>query len=469
MSGTSSEGQGRRNGVGELNLFLLTWPIFLELFLFMLMGSADTLMLSAVSDRAVSAVGVSNQFIFIAILILEVIGNGAAIVVSQYIGSRQPRDASRVAAIAITLGLLVGSTVSAAFLLFGASLLRAANLYGDLLANAQSYLVIVGGGLFLQALINTISAIMRAYGSTKESMLVSLGMNLLHVLGNYVLIFGHLGFPELGVKGAAVSTIVSRGVALIAFFWMLYRVMEVRIRLKDYVAITKAYVGKILKIGVPSAFESVIYQSCQSVFLYFVTFLGASALASRQYAMNISMYVFLFSMAIGMGTAIITGRLVGAGRMDEAYKRVRTSLVWGFIITVLIDLIAIVFREPLVRMFTKDPDIIRLTSQIMICSLLLETGRTFNIVLINSLRAAGDAKFTVYMGLISMVGISLPLGYLLAFQCHLGLVGIWIAIAADEWTRGVIMLYRWRSRAWTNKALVGPGGHRTEVIAGSAS
>lgn len=435
-------------------MFLLTWPIFLELFLFMLMGSADTLMLSAVSDRVVSAVGVANQFIFIAILLLEVIGNGAAIVVSQYIGSRQPADASKIAAISITLGLLVGALISAAFLLFGLPLLKAANLQGDLLQNAHTYLIIVGGGLLLQAVINTISAIIRSYGFTRESMFVSLGMNILHVVGNYALIFGHWGFPELGVQGAAVSTVFSRGIALAAFFWMLYRVMEVRIRIKDYAAMSKVYIGKILKIGIPSAFESVIYHCCQSVFLYFVTFLGASALASRQYAMNISMYVFLFSTAIGMGTAIITGRLVGAGRTDKAYGRVWRSLVWGLGFTVLIDVLAILFREPLVRLFTKDPEIIRLTSQIIVCSILLETGRTFNIVLINSLRAAGDAKFTVYMGLISMVGMSLPLGYLLAFHLHLGLVGIWLAIAADEWTRGVIMFFRWKSRAWEGKALV---------------
>lgn len=440
----------------DLNLFSLTWPIFLELFLFMLMGSADTFMLSAVSDNAVSGVGVANQYIFISLIVLEVIGNGAAIVIAQYIGSRQQVEAAKIAAISVTLNLLVGVMFSGAFVLFGKALLQAVHISGEILDDAETYIYIVGGGVFLQALINILSSIMRSYGYTRETMLLSLGMNLIHVLGNYVLIFGHFGFPQLGVAGAAYSTVASRGIALIAFFWLFYRLMEVRIRLRDYWTIHREYVRKILRIGIPSAFEQVTYHACQTVFVFYATFLGATALASRQYAMNLSMYIFLFSAAIGMGMAIITGRLVGAGRKEEAYHRVWGSLKWGLLLTVIIDILIIVFREPLIRLFTKDPEILRITSQVILLSIFLETGRTFNLVLINSLRAAGDAKFPVYMGLLSMIGLSLPLGYVLAFPLHLGLAGIWLAIAADEWTRGIIMFFRWRSRVWEGKSLVEP-------------
>lgn len=130
----------------NLKLFALTWPIFLELLLFMLMGTVDTFMLSAVSDEAVSAVGTANQIVTIAILILEVIGNGAAIVVAQYIGSRKLAEASRVSAIAITLNLCVGLAISILFVFGGRSILQAMNLSGELLALGQAYLTIVGEG-----------------------------------------------------------------------------------------------------------------------------------------------------------------------------------------------------------------------------------------------------------------------------------------------------------------------------------
>ncbi|HYO53224.1 MATE family efflux transporter [Archangium sp.] len=437
-------------------LFRLTWPIFLEFLLFMLMGTADTLMLSGVSDDAVSAVGVVNQYIFICILIMGVIGNGASIVVAQYIGARRAREAARIVALSITLNFLLGIAVSSGLLLFGNAILSHMNLQGQVLAHARTYMGIAGGFLFQQALINIFSSMIRTYGFTKQSMYVSMGMNVVHVLGNYLLIFGHFGFPKMEVAGAAVSTVVSRAVALVVFVWMLYRVMEVRMAPRDYVTFSKEYIRKILKVGIPSAVEQITYQSCQMVFLYYVTFLGSAALASRQYAMAISQYVFLFSLAIGLGTSILVGHLVGASRTEDAYRQVLGSLKWSVTITVLMDVVAILFREPLVGLFTENGDIIRLTAQVIVLGLFLESGRACNLVLVNALRATGDSPFTAYMGFISMACMSLSLGYLFVFRLNLGLAGVWLAISADEWTRGVIFWFRWRSRAWEKQSLVTP-------------
>ena len=444
-------GKQQTNG---FSLYYLTWPIFLELFLFMLMGIMDTFMLSVISDNAVSGVGAANQFLHIAILILEVIGNGASIVVAQYIGSKRLNEVARVSALSVTLNLMVGLVLSAVFLLFGSRMLQALNLQGEILSYAKSYLAIVGGAIFLQAMINSLSAIIRVHGYTKATMFVSLGMNIIHIIGNYVLIFGHFGFPEMGVKGVAISSVASRFLALFVFFWLLYRVTEVKVKLAYYFSLSKEYVSKILKIGIPSAFEQVMYQSCQLVFLFYATFLGPSSLAARQYAANISMFMYLFAMAIGLGTAIIVGRLVGSGEKQEAYDRVWKSVWSAGILTLLMVILIMLFRESLMGLFTDDAEIIRLGANVLLLSFLLETGRPLNIVLINSLRAAGDATFPVVMGVFSMVAMSLPLGYFLVFHLELGLAGIWLAIAADEWTRGVIMIFRWRSRKWENYSLV---------------
>ncbi|PLR92835.1 MATE family efflux transporter [Bacillus sp. T33-2] len=448
----------------DLNLFYLTWPIFLEVFLFMLMGIADTLMLSAISDNAVSGVGAANQYLHISILILEVIGNGASIVVAQYIGAKKFRDAAQISALALTLNLMVGLVISVFFLLFGGSLLEGLNLQGQILAYAKSYLAIVGGAIFLQAMINSLAAIIRVHGFTKQAMFVSLGMNVFHVIANYLLIFGNFGFPEMGVQGAAVSSVVSRVLALVVFFWLLYRIMEVRVKLEYYFTLSKEFIGKILKIGVPSAFEQVMYQACQIVFLYYATFLGESSMAARQYASNISMFIFLFAIAIGVGTSIIVGRLVGANQFGEAYTRVWKSAQSASAVTLLMVLVVILFREPLMGIFTKDPEILRIGSNILLYSIFLETGRTLNIVVINSLRASGDAKYPVWIGLLSMVLMSLPLGYFLVFHLDLGLVGIWLAISADEWTRAIIMSLRWKSRAWEKHALVKHDVHENLAV-----
>lgn len=447
---------GKKDMGKQLNLFSLTWPIFLEVFLFMLMGIADTFMLSALSDNAVSGVGAANQYIHIAILVLEVVGNGAAIVVSQYLGSKRYLEASKISALAVTLNLIVGMIMSVLFVLFSRNIMVAMNLQGDVLDYATKYLVIVGGAIFLQAIINSLAAIIRVHGFTKQTMFVSLGMNIFHVVGNYLLIFGKFGFPELGVQGAAISSVVSRLLAMIVFFWLLYRVMEYRVEFRYYITLSKEYIGKILQIGIPSAFEQIMYQGCQIVFLYYVTYLGAESLAARQYAVNISMFTYLFAIAIGMGTAIIVGRMVGGDKKDDAYKSVWTSVKWALLFTLCMVALVMIFRYPLLKLFTDNPDVIEIGAAVLLLSIVLETGRTMNIVIINSLRAAGDAKYPVIIGAFSMVAMSLPLGYLLVFHLNLGLVGVWLAIAADEWVRATIMYFRWKSRRWERYALVSP-------------
>lgn len=447
----------------EFNLFKLTWPIFLEVFLFMLMGIVDTFMLSEISDNAVSGVGAANSFLHIAILIMEVIGNGASIVVAQYLGSRKLLEASRISALAVTLNLLVGLIISVVFITTGKQLLTLMNLQGEVFDHAYRYLSIVGGAIFLQAIINSLAAIIRVHGYTKQAMLVSLGMNIIHIVLNYGLILGHFGLPQLGTQGAAISSVISRLVAIIVFFWVLYRIMEVRIEWKHYFSLSKTYIMKILKIGIPSALEQVMYHSCQMVFLFYVTYLGEASLAARTYANNISMFIYMFAMAVGIGTSIIVGRLVGASKPDQAYRRVWRSVRSASIISIIMIGVVTLLRVPLMSIFTDDPDVISIGASVLLLSIVLESGRTINIIIVNSLRASGDATFPLIIGIFTMIGMSLPLGYYLVFHLDMGLAGIWLAIAADEWARAVIMSIRWKNRGWEKHALVKSGGSTSSV------
>lgn len=420
----------------------------------MMMGLADTFMLSAVSDHAVAGVGTANQYIQIAILIMGVVGTGASIIVAQYIGARKLIDATKIAALSISLNFIVGLIISVLFLFFSNQIMVMMNLKGDVLQYAQSYLAIVGGFLFLQALITTSAAIIRVQGWTKQAMYVSLGMNVLHVILNYLLIFGHFGFPELGVAGAAWSSVISRALAAIVFIWLLTRALEVRVKFRNFITWSTDYVKKILRIGIPSALEQILYQTAQIILLYYVTYIGAESLTARQYAMNISMFIYLFALAVGSGTAIMIGRFVGAGEKDRAYMQVWASVKAGLCVTLSMVVIVIIFRESLMGLFTDNEEIIAIGSRVLLFSFLLETGRTINITIINSLRASGDARYPVKIGFISMICISLSAGYLFVFVLDLGLLGIWLAISLDEWIRAILVLIRWKSRKWERYAIV---------------
>lgn len=448
----------QQDGQGELSLFKLTWPIFLEFFLFMLMGLADTFMISAVSDDAVAGVSTANQYIQIAILILGVVATGASIVVSQYIGAKRQVEATKIAALSVTLNVIVGLVISGLFIIFSGKIMELMNLQGDVLGYAKNYLAIVGGFLFFQAIITSVAALIRVQGWTKQAMYVSLGMNVLHIVLNYFLIFGHYGFPQLGVEGAAWSSVISRALASIVFIWLLTKAFDVKVKLKNFVTWSSEYVGKILRIGIPSAFEQILYQTSQIVLLYYVTYLGAESLSARSYAYNISMFIYLFALAVGTGTAIMIGRYVGAGEKDRAYKQVWASVKIGLIVSLTMIVFTTTFREPLMGLFTDNEEIIRIGASVLLFSILLETGRTINITVINSLRASGDARYPVRIGFISMICIGLSAGYLFVFVLDLGLVGVWLAISLDEWIRAVLVLFRWKSRKWERFAIVSKEG-----------
>ena len=167
------------------------------------------------------------------------------------------------------------------------------------------------------------------------------------------------------------------------------------------------------------------------------------------------MFLLLFGVAIGQGTQILIGYLVGAGKQEKAYARCLKSLRSAMIVSTVMAIIFSVFSRELLGIFTKSPEIISLGSTLILLTIILEPGRSFNLVVINALRAAGDVKFPVYMGILSMWGVAVPIAYLLTIHFNMGLSGIWIAFIVDEWLRGILMLWRWRSRVWVNMRFIG--------------
>jgi putative MATE family efflux protein len=438
----------------QIGLLALTWPIFIEMFLHMLMGSTDTFMLSHISDDAVAAVGVANQLVFFMILVFGFVATGTAVLVSQNLGAGLQVDARKISGLSLSLNLIFGVLVSIIVVGFNDLFLQMFNLTPEIHRLAQQYLTIVGGTLFTQALLVTASAILRANGLTKEAMFISIIMNVIHLAGNSLFIYGLFGVPEMGVQGVAISTAISRAIAVILIFRLLYRRLPMKIALEDYLNFNKSFIKKILKIGVPSAGENVVYNTSQMAITVIIGLLGAMALTTRVYTFNIMSFMMLFGIAIGQGTQILIGYKVGAREFDKAYHQLLKSLKLSIIITMAITVVIVAIREPILGVFTDNKEIIREGSKVLLLCLILEPGRTFNIVVISSLRAAGDAVFPVKMAFVSMWGISVPLAYFLGITMGFGLSGIWIAFIIDEWFRGIIMYIRWRSRVWEKKVLV---------------
>lgn len=431
------------------SLFALTWPIFIEISLYMLMGSADTLMLSQYSDNSVAAVGVSNQLLNLLIVMFSFITTGTTIVIAQLLGAGRKQEATQVAYVSLGTNFLISFVISLLMFMLAVPILHMMGLSSELMPDATVFLQIVGLLSFIQALIMTYSAILKSYGFTRDTMYVTIGMNLLNVAGNYLVIFGPFGFPVLGVMGVALSTSFARLIGLTAMILIVRHRIGLQFSLKQMFYIQRTHLKKLLKIGIPSAGEQLSYNGSQMIITLFITFMGTQALAAKVYTQNLMMFIMLFGAAISQGTQILIGRLIGAKEFDAAYRRCMKSLYWAIAISLLSSTALSLSSTHLLTFFTSNSEIIQIASLLLILTIILEPGRSFNMVIINSLRAAGDAKFPVYMAMISMWGIGLPIAYLLGIQLEMGLIGVWISFIVDEWVRGIFMYRRWRSRVWT--------------------
>ncbi|MED0850282.1 MATE family efflux transporter [Bacillus altitudinis] len=431
------------------SLFALTWPIFIEISLYMLMGSADTLMLSQYSDNSVAAVGVSNQLLNLLIVMFSFITTGTTIVIAQLLGAGRKQDATQVAYVSLGTNFLISFVISLLMFVLAVPILHMMGLSSELMPDATVFLQIVGLLSFIQALIMTYSAILKSYGFTRDTMYVTIGMNLLNVAGNYLVIFGPFGFPVLGVMGVALSTSFARLIGLTAMILIVRHRIGLQFSFKRMFYIQRTHLKKLLKIGIPSAGEQLSYNGSQMIITLFITFMGTQALAAKVYTQNLMMFIMLFGAAISQGTQILIGRLIGAKEFDAAYRRCMKSLYWAIAISLLSSTALSLSSTHLLTFFTSNSEIIQIASLLLILTIILEPGRSFNMVIINSLRAAGDAKFPVYMAMISMWGIGLPIAYLLGIQLEMGLIGVWISFIVDEWVRGIFMYRRWRSRVWT--------------------
>ncbi len=439
----------------KITLFSLAWPIFIETALFMTLGFVDVFVLSRYNDLAASAVNTANQAISICTLVFTVLSTASAVLISQNLGAGKRQEASRIAALSITFNLLIGIVISLALLIFSKPILAFIGAQGEVLQFADEYMKIVGGFLFTQGLLNALSAIIRNHGYTKPPMYVTVVMNIINTVLDVIFVLGLFGAPQLGVKGAAIATSLSRVVGVIALAIVVFTLVEKPSIFKLLKPFPFKDMWQLLKIGVPSAFESFNYNISQIVVTSIVlNCLSDTELITKTYISNISMFFYIFSVSIGQASQIMTGHLCGAKKYDEAYKSGLKAFRCAFIIAMCLEIVGIIFRYNLIGLFTDNQAVIEMGANLIILTIFVEMGRTTNLTIINALRGAGDVFFPTGVAIFSMWIVSTLGSYLLAVPLGLGLNGLWIAFAADECLRGILMLWRWKKGKWRSKVLV---------------
>ena len=439
-------------------LLRITWPIFVESLLLSTLGTVDTLMVSRYSDNAVAAVGVSNQIINMINLLFVVITSGTSILVAQYIGAnrdgKKSNEIFQLCGMSIGYNALIGIILSLILSFFGIEFLKLLNTSNDILYLANDFLKIVGGYIFIQAISMTFTAILRPHGYVKICMYVTLLINVINAILNYILIFGKFGAPELGVVGSALGTTISKFIGLCILGAFVYIKILKGYSIKLLWPLPLIHLKNVMTIGIPSAGENMSYSLAQLALMSFINTISVETVTTRSYVNNIVSFAVLFSAALAQGNGIIVGRLIGEKKNDAALSFGFYSIKKAIILSTGMAGIFAILGHPLMRIFTENQEIIKLGATVIWIDVILEIGRATNVVGIGALKAVGDVKFPVAIGVFSMWVIAVGLGYVLSIPCGLGLIGIWIGLASDECFRAILVIFRWKNRKWEGKAFV---------------
>ena len=435
-------------------LKVLTVPVFIEMALVMMLGAVDTVMLSRYSDNSVAAVGLDNQLMSLVFLVYQFFSMGVAILCAQYIGAGLRKRLVQVVGMAIVVNFLLGLVVSALLIFYAEGLLKMMGLRPELMGDGVTYLRLTGALSFFQALSLTFSASLRSADKVVYPMVVTGIVNVFNVFGNYALIFGHWGCPQLGVEGAAIATAASRALAMVLLACIHFKVHIPRFPLHYFRPMPWQELKNLLKIGIPAMSENISYNLSQVVITIFINQISNEALAARTYCANMIMFVYLFCLSITQGGDILIGHLVGQQRHQAAYILGNYFFRWSMVITITGSIVLALSGHSLLSAFTNNQEIIQMGVWVLVVDVFLEIGRTANIFASSTLRATGDTVYPFIVGVIFQWSVAVGLSYFIGIPLGYGLVGMWIGFALDESIRGVILMRRWRSGKWKTKGFV---------------
>ncbi|MFG6457805.1 MATE family efflux transporter [Roseateles sp. BYS96W] len=423
-------------------LFPLTWPLLLELLLGIGIGIIGTALAARLSDDSGAAFGLANQ-VFAAIFVLfRVVGAGVSVAVTQALGAGRREQADAVARATVGASSWLGFGGALAALVAAGPLLSLVNAPPEVAPLARVLLQALAPALFIDALNATMSSVMRAHLRSREALLVVIVIQIV------TLAVALLAMPHLGLVGYALACLCGRGTGMALHIVLWRHRLGLRLRAADWWQLRRAPLATVLHIGVPGAAENISWRLAFMTSLAAVAQLGALALATHAYTMQFLHVILMFGLAIAFAVEILVGHMIGAGELHAAHKLVRKSLGFGLVVALVVSGCFALAGPWLLARFTADPQIIQLGSTLLWWTVLVEPGRVFNMVVINALRAAGDARYPVVAGAASMALVLAGGSWLLGVYMGWGLVGVWIAYAADEWIRGLLMWRRWATLGW---------------------
>ena len=436
-------------------LIALLLPLIAEQALSVTIGLADTLMVSSVGEAAVSGVSLVDSFNTLMIQIMSALATGGAVVTSQYIGRQEPKDAKNAAAqilfILSSFSLLVAAVVVAG----RHAILR--GIFGsidvDVMRYAETYFLLSALSYPFIGLYNAGAALFRAQGNSKISMMSSLVMNVVNIGGNAVLIYGF----KMGVMGAALASLVSRAIACVAVLYLLQRpACPLRVDGLRALAPDGGLIRRILRVGIPAGIENGMFQIGKLSVSSLTSTLGTAAIAANAVANTASTFLNIPANAVGMAALTVVGQCLGAGEKEQAVYYSRRLLLTAYCGAWVMNLSAFLFANRFViSLFNLSPEAQTMALQVMVwfnfVSLFFWPS---SFTLPNILRAAGDARFTMAVSILSMWVFRVGFCYVMVLGFHGRLLSIWMGMFLDWVFRSLCFFVRFARGRWMEQSVI---------------
>ncbi len=439
-------------------LTALILPLIAEQFLAVLVGMADTAMVSAVGDSAVAAVSTVDTLNVLFINLFSAMSAGGAVVAAQYLGHGDRKNACASARQLMMSTLVLATLVTALIVSFHRPIIGLMDDGRDAstLNQSYTYLLITAFSFPFLGVYNGGVGLLRAMGNSKASMYTSIAMNVINIGGNALLIHGF----GLGVAGAGISTLLSRVVSALVILRVLFNDsmpihLEVPRRHEPAYRPDMRMIRRIFRVGIPNGLENSLFQVGKVLIMGIITTFPTAIRAANGICNSVSGVVNIPGSAIGLATITVIGQLIGAGKKEEA-KRYGKKLAGLMYLAVLpLNVVLFFTAEPVVRLFSLSEAGIPVAAQIerlyAVCSILTWVP-SFGMP--NILRAAGDAKYTMAVSMVCMLVLRLGASYLLVYGFGLSLLGVWIAMHLDWVARGVCFIVRFSRGKWLEKKVI---------------
>lgn len=435
----------------------IAWPSFIELLLTQLASMVDMMMVGGIGGEAnpqlgvdaLTAVGLTTQPKFLLMTAFVAMNTGVTALIARYKGQGDKEKANLVLRQGMMLTFLSTLILSVLGVIFAEPMIIFMGGKGDFIIHqATVYLQIQLAGFATVALTSTITAALRAVGDSRTCMVYNLIANMVNVIFNWLLIGGNLGFPELGVAGASIATVIGQLVAfLIALCVILRGNSFLKLEPKKGFKPDCSTLSNVCGIGLPAAVEQLLMRAGMVIFAKTVASLSTTSFATHQVCMNIQALSFMTGQAFAVSATSLVGQSLGRKRSDMAQAYCSKTRNVGFAVALLLTVTFAFWGSDIVSLYNKDAAIIEMGGRIMLFVAFLQPFQTSQFIIAGGLRGAGDTKSTAKITTVTVLFVR-PIVALLLVHAGLDLYGAWIALACDQLLRTVLVFLRYKSGKW---------------------